>query len=97
MKASEEEVPKEALPVSRGFDEAKAGKVAECDGGGHIPGTHYAGRQEFTGTLTGDYYDHGDPPWRWYLMVDLVVKPAEFDGDAVWCLQGNLYPEDDDR
>ena len=61
--------------MRRGFDEAMAGKTAECDGGGHIPGTHYAGRQEFTGTLTGDYIDHGDPPWRWYLMTSLTNRP----------------------
>ena len=30
-------------------------------------------------------------------MVDLVVKPADFEADAVWCLQGNLYPEGEDR
>ncbi|MBW2422289.1 MAG: hypothetical protein JRH19_27400 [Deltaproteobacteria bacterium] len=57
----------------RRFDPAYAGKRAECDGGGPIPGTRMAGRQEFTGTLTGEYIEQGDPPWRWYLMVDLVV------------------------
>jgi hypothetical protein len=80
-------VPRDELPVQRGFDEAMAGKAAECDGGGHIPGTHYAGRQEFEGTLTGEYFDHGDPPWRWYLMVQQ---------DAVWCESGNLFLADEE-
>ena len=35
----------------RGVDSAYAGKRAECDGGGPIPGTRMAGRQEFAGTL----------------------------------------------
>lgn len=83
------------LPLHRGFDEGMAGKIAECDGGGHIPGTYYAGRQEFTGTLTGEYIDHGDPPWRWYLMAHLTQKPANYEHDAVWCESGNLFLADD--
>ncbi|MBI4516465.1 MAG: hypothetical protein HY699_11695 [Deltaproteobacteria bacterium] len=81
----------QSLPVHHGFDAAMAGKRAECDGGGPIQGTYYAARQEFTGTLTGEYIDHGDPPWRWYLMVDLVRKPAGYPWNSVWCEQGNLF------
>ena len=89
-------VSKSAYPVRRGFDEARAGKTAECDGGGHIPGTHYAGRQEFTGTLTGEYFDHGEPPWRWYLMTRLTRKPENYEHDAVWCEAGNLFVSDEE-
>jgi hypothetical protein len=83
------------LPNQQGFDPTMAGKRAECDGGGPLPGTQFAGRQEFTGTLTGDYIEHGDPPWRWYLMVDLVKKPANFCWDAVWCESGFLFVDEE--
>ena len=89
-------MPKDEMPVRRGFDEAMAGRAAECDGGGHIPGTHYAGRQEFEGILTGDYIDHGDPPWRWYFMNRLTRKPKNYGHDAVWCESGNLFLADDE-
>jgi len=75
----------------RGFNPDYAGKRAECDGGSFIEGTRMAGRQEFGGTLTGDYIEDGDPSWRWYLMTDLVLKPQNFQEDAVWCLEGNLF------
>lgn len=74
-----------------GFDPDMAGKRAECDGGGPIPGTQLAARMEFTGTLTGEYFDHGDPPWRWYLMVDLSKRPDGWSWDAVWCEAGNIF------
>jgi hypothetical protein len=73
-----------------GFDEALAGKLAECDGGTPAP-TGGGTREEFSGRLTGEYVDHGDPPWRWYKMIDLVKKPAGYDFDSVWCEQGNLF------
>ena len=75
----------------RGFDPEMAGKIAECDGGGAIPGTRYAGRQEFTGRLTGEYVDHGDPPWRWYLLSELTRKPDNYTDGAVWCEKGNVW------
>lgn len=81
--------------VKPGFDEAVAGKRAECDGGGPIEGTYYAARHDFRGVLTGDYFDHGDPPWRWYLMIDLVKKPDGYPWDAVWCEWGNVYLVDE--
>jgi hypothetical protein len=86
-----------SLPVREGFDPDLAGRRAECDGGGPVEGTYFAGRMEFTGRLTGDYIDHGDPPWRWYLMVDLEQKPPEFEGDAVWCESGSVFFLDKDR
>lgn len=72
-----------------------AGKRAECEGGGPIAGTKLAGRQEFRGTLTGEYVDHGDPPWRWYLMTDLSGEPEGYPSDAVWCESGSLFLLDD--
>lgn len=82
---------RETLEGAPGFATEYADCIAECDGGGAIAGTRYAGRQDFKGRLTGDYVDVGDPPARWYLMVDLVEKPATFEGDAVWCLAGNTF------
>jgi hypothetical protein len=82
---------KQSLPVCQGFDPAMAGKRAECDGGGPIEGTQLAGRQEFAGTLTGEYIDHGDPPWRWFLMVNLTKKPPNYAWDAVWCESGFVF------
>lgn len=78
----------------RGFNPDYAGRRAECDGGGAIAGTRLAGRQDYAGTLTGDYIDHasGDaPPWRWYLMRDLTLKPQNCEDEAIWCLAGNLH------
>lgn len=75
-----------------GFDPALAGRRAECDGGRAIPGTRYAGREEFAGVLTGDYVDHGEPPWRWYLLTGLTRKP-EGHPDSVWCESGSLFLE----
>ena len=85
------EVTSKPLPARQGFDPTMAGKRAECDGGGPIGDGRYASRQDFTGTLTGDYVDHGDPPWRWYCMVDLTHKPANYAWDTVWCELGNLF------
>jgi hypothetical protein len=80
--------PQEAHP---GFDSELEGVHAECDGGGPVLGTRYAGRQEFTGTLTGQYVDHGDPPWRWYLMTDLTRKPDNYPESIVWCESDSLF------
>jgi hypothetical protein len=73
-----------------GFDEVLAGKLAECDGGTPAP-TGGGTREEFSGRLTGEYVDHGDPPWRWYRMIDLVKKPAGYDFDSVWCESNNVF------
>lgn len=88
-------MPAEPLPAREGFDPAMAGKRAECDGGGPVDGTNLASRQDFAGTLSGQYVDHGDPPWRWYLMTDLVRKPRGYAWDSVWCESGSLYLADE--
>jgi hypothetical protein len=91
----EETVSLETDDAKRGFDREIAGRRAECDGGGLVPGTHYVGREEFTGTLTGDFVDHGDPPWRWLLMKDLVRKPDGFAADGVWCESESVFMVDE--
>lgn len=68
-----------------GFEAQLRGRVAECDGGRHVAGTKFAGRQEFTGTLTGAWRDFGPYPWRWYLLAKLTRKPQGFAHEAVWC------------
>ncbi len=79
------------MPTRFGFDAAMADKWAECDGGGPVLGTQLAARQEFTGRLSGEYVDHGDPPWRWYLMRDLSRKPEGYPWETVWCESGSLF------
>ncbi len=86
-----------ARSASAGFDATMAGRRAECDGGGLVPGPGgraYPARMEFAGTLTGEYVDHGDPPWRWYVLVDLVRKPDGWVDDAVWCESESLFLTD---
>ncbi|MBI4985232.1 MAG: hypothetical protein HZC24_07795 [Rhodocyclales bacterium] len=78
-----------------GVDPAMKGRRAECDGGQHIAGTKLSGRQDFAGTLTGDYRDYGPYPWRWYLMAELTVKPAGYQFEAVWCDSGSLVLSDE--
>jgi len=85
----------EPQPSEKGFDPEMADKTVECDGGGAIAGTKFAGRQEFAGRATGEYVDHGDPPWRWYLVVDLTLKPEGYPGDSVWCESGSVYVKSD--
>jgi hypothetical protein len=80
-------------PFRAGFDHARAGRRAECDGGAAIEGTRFAGRQHFAGTLTGDYRDYGDYPWRWYLMSALTQAPRGYPHAAVWCDAGSLEIE----
>jgi hypothetical protein len=76
-----------------GFDETMRGRLAECDGGRSIEGTHFAGRQEFSGRLTGQFRDFGDYPWRWYLMTDLTHKPTGYAQAGVWCAAESLVFE----
>lgn len=78
-------------PTIPGFDETLAGRRAECDGGHGFVDSRFAGRQDFAGTLTGDYVDHGDPPWRWYLLGDLTSYPEGYCDDTVWCESGHLF------
>ena len=76
----------EAPPFVAGFAPEMQGRPAECDGGAPIVGTKFAGRQEFTGTLTGAYRDFGGAyQWRWYLMAELTKKPPGYPHEAVWC------------
>ncbi|MGD9598367.1 MAG: hypothetical protein AB7G76_12355 [Steroidobacteraceae bacterium] len=82
-----------AIADRAGFDPAMRGRRAECDGGKAIEGTHFAGRQEFAGTLTGHFRDFGDIPWRWYLMAELTRKPEGYAQEAVWCDAGSLVLE----
>ena len=85
----------DVAPFRAGFDAARAGRRAECDGGAAIAGTRFAGRQHFAGTLTGDYRDYGDYPWRWYLMTALTHAPQGYQHAAVWCDAGSLEVEGD--
>ncbi|MBS0511868.1 MAG: hypothetical protein JSR42_11945 [Proteobacteria bacterium] len=78
-------------PFREGFAPALCTVEAECDGGRPIEGTHFAGRQSFTGRLTGHYRDYGPYPWRWYLLASLTRKPEGFAQDAVWCDAASLY------
>ena len=78
------------LPYTAGFNGDYQGKRALCEGGANIKGTKYAGRQRFVGTLTGDYRDFGNYPWRWYLMADLTLKPEGYANEAVWCDEESL-------
>ena len=83
----------DVAPFRAGFDAARAGRRAECDGGAAIAGTRFAGRQHFAGTLTGDYRDYGDYPWRWYLMTALTHAPQGYPHAAVWCDAGSMEVE----
>lgn len=81
--------PQSSNAARPGFDAAMAGRLAECDGGGLVAGR--AAREEFAGTLTGEYVDYGEPAWRWYLMVDLVHKPPGYPTDRVWCESESIF------
>ena len=96
MSSTDSPRPEEAAPDAgyrEGFDEAMRGRRAECDGGKGIEGTHFAGRQEFAGTLTGRFRDFGDYPWRWYLMAELTRKPQGYAHELVWCASESLVFE----
>lgn len=87
--------PSNEIPGRRGLEPSAVDRRAECEGGGPLPGTRWAARMEFTGRLTGEYVDHGDPPWRWYLMVDLEKKPDQWEWKSAWCESSSLYYDDD--
>ncbi|HVN43525.1 MAG TPA: hypothetical protein VMT50_12135 [Steroidobacteraceae bacterium] len=100
MSSNDSHRPEEAAAEAgyrEGFDEAMRGRRAECDGGKGIEGTHFAGRQEFAGVLTGHYRDFGDYPWRWYLMTDLTRKPSGYAHDGVWCAAESLVFEGEEE
>ena len=77
------------------FDASVAGKRAEADGGSHVPGTNFAARQSFAGTLTGRRMEQGDPPWSFLELSDLTEKPEGFAHPSVWCHEGDVYIEQD--
>jgi hypothetical protein len=79
------------IPTRHGCEASLAGRCAECDGGAAIPGTRYAGRAEFAGRLTGHWVDHGEPPWRWYLLADLFRKPEGWPSEGVWCESESVF------
>lgn len=81
----------ELAPEISGFDATLAGRRAECDGGHALAGTHFGVREEFEGTLTGDFVEWGDPPWRWLLLGELTRAPAGDPHDTVWCESGNVF------
>jgi hypothetical protein len=98
MSSNDSPRPEDAASAAgyrEGFDAAMRGRHAECDGGKGIEGTHFAGRQEYTGTLTGHYRDFGDYPWRWYLMTNLTRKPPGYAHESVWCASESLVFEDE--
>lgn len=82
-------------PAQRGFDPEMAGRRAECDGGGPQADGSVGSREEFAGTLTGEYFEQGNPPWRWYLMTDLTHTPPGYAEDSVWCESGFLFLVDE--
>ena len=68
--------------------------IAECDGGS-VSSSGQAAREEFAGTLTGEYFEEGNPPWRWYFMNELTLKPDDHpEGEGVWCETGFLFVMD---
>ena len=76
------------------FDTLLAGKRAEADGGSHVPGTNFAARQSFTGTLTGRRMSQGDPPWQFLELGALTEKPEGFEPECVWCNEGDGYVDE---
>ncbi len=87
----QKDVQENTRDIRPGFDPSVKGKRAECDGGGLVAGGRYVARQDFTGTLTGQFYDQGDPAWRWYLLTDLTEAPNDFAAEAVWCESESVF------
>jgi hypothetical protein len=85
----------DGAPFRAGFDAARAGRRAGCDGGAAVAGTRVAGRPLLARTHTRDYPDFGDYPWRWYLMSSLSHAPDGYPHATVWCEAGSLEIEDD--
>ena len=91
MAATSQEATSGPYPRRAGFDQSMAGRRAECDGGMPVPSGGGGSHEEFTGTLTGDYVDHGEPPWRWYRLTNLSRKPEGYAWDEVWCESDSLF------
>jgi hypothetical protein len=83
------------------FDRSLTGLWAECDGGSLVeggPAGVLGAREFFRGRLTGLYFEEGEPPyppWRWYELADLVIKPPGYLEDTVWCEEGFLFIVDE--
>lgn len=86
----------DAVTVRTGFDPEMAGRRAECDGGGPQEGGMVGSREDFAGTLTGEFMEQGDPPWHWYLLANLTRKPDGYEHDSVWCETGFLFLVDEE-
>jgi hypothetical protein len=79
---------------SYGVDREVALRHAECEGGSALEtesGTVVPMRLLYRGRLTGVYFEEGDPPWRWYEMFELSLKPAWHADDSVWCEAGFIF------
>ncbi len=83
-----------------GVDERLAGRRAECEGGGPVAvggATRVlGGRENFSGRLTGLFFEDGDPPWVWYQMGDLDQKPEGYSEEFVWCEATFLFVLDEE-
>ena len=87
-----------------GIDESMKGQYAECDGGASMPVVLPNGewglmpsRETFKGVLTGVFFDQGDPPWRWFKMDNLTVRPEEVGTeDTVWCQEDFVWFADEE-
>jgi hypothetical protein len=72
-------------------------RFAECDGGVAVmteSGVTAAVRGLFRGRLSGVLYEEGDPPWRWYELIDLSLKPDWHPHASVWCEEGFLFVDE---
>jgi hypothetical protein len=83
-----------------GVDQLLIGRLAECDGGGPVrigQGSRgvVGGRECFRGRLTGMFLEQGDPPWIWYQMGELEVKPENYSEEFVWCEKDFVFFMDD--
>ncbi len=82
--------------IKYGVDRNLIGRVAECEGGGPVTigsgiGGVVGGREFFRGKLTGIFLEQGDPPWTWYQMGDLEIKPDNYSAELVWCEKDFLF------
>jgi len=95
---SEEKAQSPYPDMSLTFDASLEGRRATCEGGAQVSvGSKVGGRETFSGTLTGDVLEQGDPPWRWLKMGDLTVRPEEVGTeDTVWCEESFVWFEDED-
>ena len=89
------------MDKSYGIEKDLIGKWAECDGGSAYaaPGTPagmMGAREFFRGRLTGQYYEEGEPPWRWYYLTDLSSSPPDWETEGVWCEHNFIFIDGDE-